>query len=393
MASKLIIEAGRVLAADGDLTPGHVIVEEGRITAVRGGPADPPASVGAVSHRFPRCTLAPGFIDLQVNGAAGVDFLSVRSPEDLQPAARHLAETGVTAFLPTLVTAGPEAVRRALQVIGQAGGLRPRILGVHLEGPFLNPAYAGAHDPALLRPPDRESLRALLEGFDGLVRLMTLAPELAGADALIDDLRREGIIVAAGHTDAGFDAALRAFDRGVSMVTHLFNAMRPFHHREPGVVGAVLEDTRVGASLILDGVHVHSGAARLACRLLGPDRAVLVTDAIAAAGAPPGRYRLGSRDVTYDGTAPRLADGTLAGSVLAMDRAVAAAVALGWPLRDAVRMAAETPARILGLPAQARLAPGADGDLVVLDEALHVELTVCAGEVIYRRNQIAGPRP
>lgn len=385
MAATLIIEAGRVLAAEGDLVPGHVVVGHGRITAVREGLAETSAAAGAARHSALEGILVPGFLDLQVNGAAGIDFLDVRAPEDLLPAARHLARTGVTAFLPTLITAAPDVIRRVLRTIGQAAALRPRILGVHLEGPFLNAAYAGAHNPALLQPPDREMLRALLDGFDGLVRLVTLAPELSGADALIDDLRRAGIFVAAGHTDAGFEAARRAFDRGVSLVTHLFNAMRPFHHRDPGIIGAALEDTRVAASLIMDGIHVHPAAAQLALRTLGSDRAVLVTDAIAAAGAPPGTYRLGGREVTHDGAVPRLADGTFAGSILTMDRAIATVVALGWPLREAVRMATETPAQVLGCPSQARLASGAQADLVVLDREMHVQMTVCGGEVVYRR--------
>ena len=378
-AGRVRIAAGRVVAPDGDLTPGWVEVADGRIAAVQAGWPD------AADVAQPRGVVLPGLVDLQVNGAAGVDFLTVEDPAALDPALLHLAATGVTGFLPTLISAPLPLVRRALEVLSAARAADrpgPRILGVHLEGPFLDPAHAGAHDGAWLQAPSAELAEALLDGPGAAVRLVTLAPELPGAGAVIAALRARGVVVAAGHSGADLTVACAAFDAGVAMVTHLFNAMRPFHHREPGLAGAALLDGRVRASLILDDVHLHPATAALALRLLGPERAVLVTDAVAAAGAPPGTYRLGTREVVAQDGAVRLPDGTLAGSLLTMDAAVRRALALGATYRDVARMAALTPAALLGVPAGLR--PGNPADLVVLDESGQVELTLVGGAVVFQ---------
>jgi N-acetylglucosamine-6-phosphate deacetylase len=359
-ASRFIVEAGRVVAPDRDLTPGHVIVDKGKVREVRSGRASD------ATYRFPDGIVAPGFIDLQVNGGAGVDFLRLSAEQDVLPALTHLASTGVSAFLPTVITAPVETMRNALRIISRAAETaRPRILGAHLEGPFLSPAHPGAHDPEALQRPSGNALARLVTGFEQLVRLVTLAPELPGADEVIRELRRQNVTVAAGHTEADYDTALQGFSHGVSMVTHLFNAMPVFHHRAPGIVGAALTEEDVAVSLILDGFHLHPAAAALALRVLGPGRTVLVSDAMAAAGAPPGRYPLGMREVVYDGTAPRLESGRLAGSELTMDRAVAAVSALGWSTRDAVLMATRNPAHVLGLQSKGTLSPGTDADLGV----------------------------
>ncbi|MDR7589046.1 MAG: N-acetylglucosamine-6-phosphate deacetylase [Armatimonadota bacterium] len=372
-----VISAGRVVTPSGDLTPGTVEVRHGRIAAVRRG------SSGRADVAAPDGILAPGLIDLQVNGAAGADFLTCRRPADVDRARRYLASCGVTTFLPTLITSPPAALAAALDRWERwsrlSGG--PRVGGLHLEGPYLNPQYRGAHPARYLRPPDRGQLAALLDRHPGLVRLVTLAPELPGAGALIGLLRERGVAVAAGHTGATYDQAREAFAAGVSLVTHLFNGMRAVHHRDPGIVVAALEHEEVAVSLIADFVHVHPAVLRLAARLKGPRRTVLVTDAVAAAGLRGGRARLGSRRVRVTDV-PRLADGTIVGSVLALDQAVRNMVALGFPLRDVIAMASSTPARILGRPDLGRIAVGGIADLVLFDAGLRVRAVWVGGERI-----------
>lgn len=371
-----VVAAGNVVTPDGELAPGHVVVEQGHIADVR--PGSPPRA----EYDFPDGVLAPGFVDLQVNGAAGVDFLDC-TPEQFAAAQRYLASTGTTAFLPTLVSAPPAALRRAAERLRPTEGAGAEPLGLHLEGPALNPARAGAHDPRWLVRPDDPQLRALLEDLRGAVRVVTLAPELPGGLDLVRWLAACGVVASLGHTDATYDEALRAFEAGARMVTHLFNAMRGLHHREPGAVGAALQQGGWVCGLVADGVHVHPAAFRLAYRLLGPDRMALVTDAVAAAGAPPGRYRLGGAEITLRaGDAPRRPDGTLAGSVLRMDQAVWNATGWGVPLGHAVRMASTTPARVLGLQDRGELRAGLRADLCVLVSGRAV-LTLVAGRVVW----------
>ncbi|HXF81703.1 MAG TPA: N-acetylglucosamine-6-phosphate deacetylase [bacterium] len=373
-SGSLIIAAARVIAAGADLSPGVVEVAQGRIVRVRRGRP-------ARGTPLRRGILAPGLIDLQTNGCAGVDFATVRDPAALEPVRTFLLRTGVTAFLPTVTTGPLEAMREALRWwAGLPRGRMPRVLGLHVEGPFLNPAFAGAHPPEHLRPPDAAELGALLDAAPGFVRLLTLAPELPGAQALIALARRRRIVVSAGHTAAAYDEARAAFRLGVRMVTHLFNAMRPLHHREPGVVGAALEDAAITAGLIADLVHVHPSVLRLVIGRKTWRRVALVTDAVAAAGATDAgasAQLAGRRLAVTD--APRLPSGTLAGSLLTMDGAVRNAVALGVPLREAVLMASTVPADALGRRDLGRIAPGARADLVLFDPALRVRAVWIGG--------------
>ncbi len=372
-----VVGAGLVVAGGADLAPGHVVVEGGRIAEVR------PGAPRKARWWFPRGVLVPGFVDLQVNGAAGVDLLSCDAG-GLARVQRYLASTGTTGFLPTLVTAPLEQLRRAAEVVtsGQPEGAQP--LGVHLEGPAISPRRVGAHDPEWVVPPADPRVRQLVSQLAGAVRVVTVAPEEPGGLELVRWLAGRGVVPAVGHTDATYPVAREAFAAGAGLVTHLFNAMRPWHHREPGVVGAALEEGNWACGLIPDGVHVHPAAFRMACRLLGPDRVVLVTDAVSAAGAPPGQYRLGSRTVTVrTADAPRLADGTLAGSVLRMDEAVRNVVAWGVSLRDAVRMASTTPARCIGLPDRGEVRAGFRADLCVLQDGRAV-WTLVAGQVAWQ---------
>lgn len=372
------ITAGRVVTPSSDLVPGTVEVVDGRIASIRTG-----ASAG-VDVSAPDGILVPGFIDLQINGASGVDFLTSTTDADLLRVGRYLASTGVTAFMPTLITSPPSVLREALMRWGQLAARlsAPRIVGLHLEGPFLNPQFKGAHPARYLRAPDPTLAASLLDAARGAVRMVTLAPELPGAREVIRLLRKRRCIVAAGHTGATYDQAQAAFSQGVTHATHLFNAMRPVHHRDPGIVGAALQHPQVTVSLIADFVHTHPAIVHLTVRLKGWERVALVTDAIAAAGARGKVTRLGARTVRVS-DAPRLADGTLAGSALSMDRAVRNVTSLGIPLREAVQMASTTPAQLLGRGDLGRIEGGAVADLVVLDQALHVRAVYAAGERIY----------
>lgn len=364
------------LVLDRHLVPGAVVVRSGRIADVVRGPApDLPAPVCEAG------LVSPGFIDLQVNGGFGVEV------GDGAQAIRHLAvrlpATGVTAFLPTLVSSSPEVYPRACRAFLDARGAPGALpLGLHLEGPFISPRRAGAHRrDALLHPPS-DLFDPFLE--HEVLRLVTLAPELEGGLDRVRRLAASGVVVSLGHTDASYEELVQAIDAGATMVTHLYDAMSPFHHRAPGAVGAALLDERVVAGLIADGVHSHRASVRLAVRAKGADRIALVTDAIAGAGMGPGVYGLDGREVVVDETAARLRDGTLAGSVLTLDQAVRNVV--GWTgsgVAEACHMASEVPARLLGLPAKGRLAAGFDADLVLLDDALRVAATFVEGRCVY----------
>jgi N-acetylglucosamine-6-phosphate deacetylase len=350
---------------DGTLVPGDVEVSEGRVTGV--GLAAPAGAGIAV----------PGFVDLQVNGFGGVDFLDADA-DGYRRAGEALLETGVTSYLPTLITSPEEHLLAAMREVPAGGAPRPRVLGVHLEGPFLSPSRLGAHMASSRRNPDLALLTRLLDG--GPVRLMTLAPELPGAGELIDALIARGVRVSLGHSDATVEQANEAFDRGVRTVTHLFNAMRPFRHRDPGIIGAALAREDVIVQIIVDGIHLAPETAQVVWRAAS-GRIALVTDAITAAGLSDGSFSFGDLDVSvHDGTV-RGPDGVLAGSVLTMIEAVRNFHALGVPLPEAVAAATSVPAAILGLDDVGRLAPGRPADLVVLSDRLEIERVLVGGEV------------
>jgi N-acetylglucosamine-6-phosphate deacetylase len=350
----------------GRFVPGDAEVVDGRITALGLSSRDGPG----------RRTAVPGLVDLQVNGFGGVDFLDADAAAYAHAGAA-LLETGVTAYLPTFITAPEERLVAALHEVHQAEPGGPRILGAHLEGPFLSPARLGTHPPSARRDPDAALLGRLLEA--GPVRLMTLAPELPGALHLVHLLRDQGVTVSCGHSDATTTEANAAFDAGVRTVTHLFNAMRPFGHRDPGIVGAALARSDVVVQLIVDGVHLAAETTLLVWRAAA-GRVALVTDAIAAAGKSDGAYSLGDVAVDVRDGVARREDGVLAGSVLTMIDAVRNLHLLGVPLEDAVAAATAVPARVLGLDTVGHIELGAPADLVVLDDRLEIERVVVAGE-------------
>jgi len=371
---------GRLLV-DGRLVAGALVVDGDRIVEVRGGLA------GALPEpRFDADLVSPGLIDLQCNGAFGLEVGA--DPAALRALASRLPETGVTTFLPTVVSA-TAAHYRAVALAFAAARAAPgaQMPGLHLEGPWLSPARAGAHDPSAITAAAATLDDVLDELLDaGALRLMTLAPERPGA---IDRIRRlvgAGITVSLGHTEATFEQAEAGIDAGATLVTHLFNAMSGFHHRTPGVAGAALTDDRVAVGLIADGVHTHPAALKLALRAKGPERIVLVTDAVAAAGSAPGAYQLGGLPIVSDGESARLGDGTLAGSTLTLDRAVRAMVSLGGARpEEALAMASSVPAARAGLADRGRLAAGQRADLALWSGKLEIEATIVGGEVVFRR--------
>jgi N-acetylglucosamine-6-phosphate deacetylase len=340
---------------DGVVVQGDVDLVDGRV-----------ARVGVASGGSGLAV--PGFVDLQVNGFGGVDFLDA-DEGGYRRAGAALLETGVTAFQPTLITSTDEELIRAIRA-APSEPIGPAILGFHLEGPFLAPGRIGAHDPTRRRDPDLRFLHRVLGA--GPVSQVTLAPELPGAIDAIRFLRAHGIVVACGHTNATAEEAAAGFAAGASTVTHLFNAMRPLRHRDPGIVGAALANPGVTVQVIADGHHLSPEILRLLWAGAA-GRIALVTDAIAAAAAGDGEYTIARKPVSVRDGVARTPEGTLSGSTLTMDAAVRNVVELGVPLADALAAASTVPARILGRTDVGSLRIGCRADVVVLDDRLEVK--------------------
>jgi len=352
---RLGVEAALV---DGRLVSGDVEIADSRIAGVGLGGAGSGSGIAV-----------PGFVDLHIHGFGGVDFATADAA-GYRRAAEALLETGVTAFQPTFVTAPEDELVASLREVPQT------VLGCHLEGPFLSPARLGMHPESARRDPDRGLLNRLLAA--GPVAHVTLAPELDGALDLIDVLRNRGVTVACGHTDATAGQAHAAFDRGATHVTHLFNAMRPFAHRDPGIAGAALARDDVTVELILDGNHVADDAARVAWRA-ARGRVALVTDAVAAAGIGDGDWHMGAVEVEVRGGVVRRRDGVLAGSVLTMPEAVRTLMRLGAAFEEAIDAATRVPAHVSRRTDIGVLRPGAHADVVVLDDNVQVTRVLVGG--------------
>jgi N-acetylglucosamine-6-phosphate deacetylase len=379
--SSTVIIAEALLAPEEVGGPVAVTVRDGRIEGI----AHDLALSGDVVDVRP-WRLAPGYIDLHTHGFAGSDVTS-GTQADLQAMARALLATGVTAFLPTIASTSPAQTQQQVERIAAAmqapDPQAAEILGIRLEGPFINPARKGAQDEAAIRPADASELARLAEM--GPVRMMDFAPELDLAQSLLRVMRERGIVACIGHTAASYEQALEAIDAGVRHCTHLFNAMPPLAHRAPGVPGALLADSRATVEIIADGVHVHPAVIRLVVAARGPEAIALITDALSAAGLAEGQHSFAGRTVSLREGVLRLVDGTIAGSVLTMDQAVRNVVnhvGCGWS--DGVRMASLTPATIVGVvPHKGRLKPGADADFVALDDAGYVRQTWRAGQRVF----------
>jgi len=348
---------------DGVVIAGDVDIADGSITRI----GVMPAGAGGLA--------VPGLIDVQVNGFAGVDFTTAE-PEDYHTAAAAMAATGVTSFQPTLISLPAADYVAALERLVATSTASARILGMHLEGPFLSPLRRGAHDPANMVDPDTALAARLIEA--GPVTHMTIAPELPGALDVIEMLAARDITVAVGHSDADAATANAAFDRGARSVTHLFNASRPWDHRDPGIAGVALTRPGVFLTAIVDGIHLAPEAVHLAVNAAGA-RFVLMTDAIAATGRSDGAYPLGDRTVHVADGACRLDDGTLAGSVLTMDRGVRNLLDLGLDVPGAVSAATSAPASLVERPELGTLRPGTPADVCVFDDTFDVVRTMVSG--------------
>ncbi len=370
-----VIEDGAVFARDG------VILRVGPLADLLADGADTEVDVGGRM-------ICPGFVDLQVNGGGGVLLTEQPDIDAVERIARAHAHFGTTSLLATVVTADETRMAAALGAVARCaervtGGAR--VLGAHLEGPFINPRRRGAHDQRFIRAPDLDLFERLLGAAGGSLRLLTLAPEMPGALALVEKARASSIVVAVGHTEATFEEATEAIDSGASAGTHLFNAMRGFGHRDPGVVGALLIDGRIVAGIIADGVHVHPAALALAARAKGAGGLALVTDAMPPVGGDGSSFLVNGREVEVRDGACYLADGTLAGSALSMNRAVRIMNrSAGIPLRECVQMATATPARVLGMDEELGvLRPGARADIVVCDSEMNVWRVFVGGHAVH----------
>lgn len=378
------IHAGRILTPDEEISDGVIVVEGSRITGL-GHRDEVRVPADATDYVAAGMTVVPGFVDIHIHGAGGHDVMEANAPA-LDRITSTVAQHGTTSIVATTVTASVEDTRHSLAGIAryvrshenadefsETGCLAAEILGIHLEGPFISKARRGVHPPDAIAQPSAETLREFLEASDGLVKIVTIAPEIPGAMELIEAAVAAKLVVALGHTDADYDQARAAIHAGARHVVHMYNAMRPFTHRDPGVIGAILTDPEVTAEIIADMVHVAGPAIQVLIGAKGFDAVLLASDGIAATGMPDGEYRLGNFEVTVKEGVARNAEGKLAGSTLTLDRALRNVVALGVPLKEAVRMATVLPARRLGIAGKKGIiAVGADADLVALTPDLRV---------------------
>jgi N-acetylglucosamine-6-phosphate deacetylase len=382
------IFADRVLTPFEEILDSVVLVEGSKIAAVgRRGRVQVPHGAREIAARGK--TIVPGFVDVHIHGAGGHDVMESEAGA-LGKVAAAVARHGTTSLVATTVTASEDQTCRSVagiaRFISQARESAPRapsaeILGIHFEGPFISRARRGVHPEQWIAAPSPALLLRFLAAANGTALILTLAPELPGALELVVAARSAGLAVSLGHTDASYDEARAAIAAGARHAAHVFNAMRPFSHRETGVLGAVLTSHEVIAELIADGVHVDPAAMRMLLDLKTPQRVILVSDGTAATGMPDGKYHLGTVEVNVSGGVCRNAEGKLAGSTLTLDRALRNIVALGVPLHAALGMVTANPARQLGLSTRkGMLAAGADADLVLLDSNLEVSGVMTRGE-------------
>jgi N-acetylglucosamine-6-phosphate deacetylase len=374
----ILLSVRSAITPQGEISGAGLLLRDGVIEAVgpRAGMSVPEGAQEIVGTDK---IALPGFIDIHIHGAGGYDVMEGTS-EAMSAIARTVAKHGTTSFVATTVTASPEATCRSVEGISRyiaaqhaTQALQAEVLGIHFEGPFISPFRRGVHSADWIKPPSAELLAKFLHAAGGNARILTIAPEIFGAIPCIDTARKAGLVVAIGHTDATYEQARLAIAHGARHAVHVYNAMRPFSHRDAGVIGAVLISPEVTAELIADGVHVDEPSMRLLLRAKGAERVILVSDGTSATGMPDGTYMLGTLEVTVSGGVCRNAEGKLAGSTLTLDRALRNIAALGMPLADAVRMLTLNPASLLGIEfKKGTLRVGADADVVLLDDSLHV---------------------
>ena len=383
----IVIHADRAFTPFEEISDAVVVIHGSKISAVgQRGKVDLPRG-GRELHAGGK-TIVPGFVDVHIHGAGGHDVME-GTREALEIVTATVAARGTTSLVATTVTASEKETRDSVAGIAHfilntsqyaARELSAEILGIHFEGPFISPARRGVHPAKWIARPSTEMLAQFLAEARGTAQILTLAPELPGAVELISAARKAGLVVSLGHTDATYEQAQAAIEAGARHAAHVFNAMRPFSHRGTGVIGAVLTSPKVSAELIADGVHVDEAAMRILVDLKTAERAILVSDGISATGMPDGNYQLGLFEVKVSGGVARNAEGKLAGSTLTLDRALRNIVALGVPLASALRMLTANPARQIGLGTRKGvLAPGADADLVFLDDKLEISGVMTRG--------------
>ena len=389
--NKNIIISNGTIITPFQLLEGKVIsIENGKITAIenRGNIA---ATVETEVIDAGDGFVVPGFIDIHVHGGGGSDVMDGKYEAVKQVAATH-SRFGTTAFLPTTMTMSKDKIIGSLKSIHEAfikGTGAAEILGVHLEGPYISSEKKGAQKEKDIKKASIEEFLEFNQASGNLIRIVTIAPEKPGAIDLIRWLHKKGIIASVGHSNATYKQVQEGIKAGLTHVTHIFNAMRGFDHREPGVVGAALSSPKLILEMIADGIHLHPVAMKILIKIKEVGKIVLITDAMRAASKPEGTYNLGDQEVTVVNGQARLEDGTLAGSVLTMDKAVCNMVdKVGVSLTEAIQMATASPARCLGVESKkGSLEPGKDADIVILNKKLKVELTMVKGKIVYKREE------
>jgi N-acetylglucosamine-6-phosphate deacetylase len=389
--SSLLLKNSRVLTEDGIIDNGYILVEDGKIKSFGpadefdGQPADKTIELDAGT------TLAPGFIDLHIHGAGGADTMD-STPEALQTIARTLPAEGTTSFLATTITQEKSLIEQALANAAayKPEGTEAEMLGIHLEGPFINEKRKGAQPLEHILKSDVEVFKTWQEKAGQLIKLVTLAPELEGGKELVRHLAETGVVASIGHSDADYEEVKEAVEAGATHVTHLFNGMKGLHHREPGTAGAALLFKELIVEMIADGVHVRPEMIKLALNSKGMDGMVLITDSMRAKCLKNGTYDLGGQDVTVKDGMALLEDGTLAGSILKMKDSVKNMTKFAdITLAEAVKLASENPAKQLNVfDRKGSIAKGKDADLTVLNDNMDVLLTICRGKVAYNNLEV-----
>lgn len=387
---RLALSGGKVLSPGGKLVRATLILEGTSILGLLPEGAEIPDNTDLLD--VSGCTVAPGFIDTHVHGGGGHNFMT-GTQEALSAISRYMVRGGVTACLATTTSASLTDLTLALENAARAKQSPPpgqvEVVGVHLEGPFVNPQFRGVHDEQHVRQATPSELEAIWGASGSTLRVVTLAPEQPGGMEAVRFLAKRGVQVSMGHTGATYDEARMALMNGVRRGTHVFNAMPPIHHREPGPLTALLGDSSAFLELIVDGYHVNPVVIDMTLRLAGPERVVLITDCTDVAGQGEGTFTRweGTEVVIKDGQS-RTPSGSLAGSILSMDHAVRNLVKFGVPLHNALRMATETPARSIGVfDRKGSLSPGKDADVVVLGNDLSTTMTIVRGEIAYERER------
>jgi N-acetylglucosamine-6-phosphate deacetylase len=376
--STILLHAARALTPTTEISDAGILIRDGVIEVIAPR-KDMSLPSGAAEISASGQTAIPGFIDVHIHGAGGHDVME-GTDQAMAAVAKTLARHGTTSFVATTVTASPDVTCRSVEGIAhyitrqfEALQTKAEVLGIHYEGPFINKVRRGVHPAEWVQLPSSDLLQRLLQAAAGNARILTIAPELLGAVPCMKAAREAGVVVAMGHTDATYEQARAGIAQGARHAVHVYNAMRPFSHRDSGVIGAVLTSSEVTAELIADGVHVEEAAMRLLLQAKGAGRVILISDGLSATGMPDGKYMLGGFEVTVSGGVCRNSEGKLAGSTLTLDRALRNVVALGIPLADAVRMLTANPAKLLGIEfKKGALRTGADADIVLLDENLQV---------------------